>query len=323
MPRRTQQLPRAARCLRLGGLAGLLAAALTAAAFFLPLQAAGDAEPQAASAPAKTFTVASYNINYGNPNLKAVVEAIALSKADLVCLQETTPASERYLRAALGRTYRYMDFRHAGGAGGLGFLSSSAFRHVKYIPRKHGWFGSWVVKVKLGGSEVQLAAVHLMPTDLRRAEGFRQAARIFLEREAARLSEIRHIHANLERQVPTILLGDFNTVSGFATVQFLAGQGFADSFASVTEQPDAHPTWHWRHGQTEWKYRLDYIFHTGDLATTASKVVPSEGSDHYLLVSRLAWAPQKSKAQAASQAASPPGAADRAETGAKAAVGPR
>jgi len=41
--------------------------------------------------------IATYNINWGNPNLEAVVATIRDSKADSVCLQETSQRAEAFL----------------------------------------------------------------------------------------------------------------------------------------------------------------------------------------------------------------------------------
>jgi len=60
--------------------------------------------------PAK-WPVATFNINWDNPNLKEIVRVIRQSQADLVALQETNAVSERFLQAQLGRQYRYVKFR--------------------------------------------------------------------------------------------------------------------------------------------------------------------------------------------------------------------
>lgn len=55
---------------------------ILAAGVFLALALAGRSGPPlgATSKPAPRFSVASYNINYGNVNLPKVVEAISRSK---------------------------------------------------------------------------------------------------------------------------------------------------------------------------------------------------------------------------------------------------
>ncbi|RPI61240.1 MAG: hypothetical protein EHM48_05990 [Planctomycetaceae bacterium] len=58
-------------------------------------------------------------------------------------------------------------------------------------------------------------------------------------------------------------------------------------------------TWHW-----DWKgqsvtFRLDYIFHNSRFKTHTSKVIVSDASDHYLVVSQLSI--EKPTSQPASQ----------------------
>jgi len=38
------------------------------------------------------------------------------------------------------------------------------------------------------------------------------------------------------------------------------------------------------------KFRFDYIFPSRDIRTLESRIVPSDASDHDLVVSRLGWA---------------------------------
>lgn len=72
----------------------------------------------------------------------------------------------------------------------------------------------------------------------------------------------------------------------------LAERGFSDSFATVTKRPDDCPTWSGAYGAMPLSARIDYIFHTPDMRTTASRIVNGEGSEHSLVVSTLAWAPR-------------------------------
>lgn len=124
------------------------------------LGAASQADTPEPAAP-KKLRVASYNINYGNANLKAVVEAIKKADADVVALQETNRTSERYLRKHLRKHYRHMHFEHAKRAGGFAFLSRFRLEKVRHLPRTVGWFGTYVATVKFEGRDVHLANVHL------------------------------------------------------------------------------------------------------------------------------------------------------------------
>jgi endonuclease/exonuclease/phosphatase (EEP) superfamily protein YafD len=50
-------------------------------------------------------SVMTYNVNVGGPRADLAAAAIERSGADIVCLQETSPAWEQYLRARLAMQY--------------------------------------------------------------------------------------------------------------------------------------------------------------------------------------------------------------------------
>lgn len=60
-----------------------------------------------AGEPARSFRVATYNLNWGNRRGDQVLDAIATAKADVVFLQETTRQSERFLQEHLKKSYPY------------------------------------------------------------------------------------------------------------------------------------------------------------------------------------------------------------------------
>ncbi len=107
--------------------AAIAAALVLCAAVAIGAEGARNLNKDVSARAPVTFTVASYNINYGNPNLGEVYKAIVTADADVVCLQETNRSSEAYLRRRFREKYRYTSFirapRHA--AGGYGFLSKA------------------------------------------------------------------------------------------------------------------------------------------------------------------------------------------------------
>jgi len=266
-----------------------------------------------ASKPAVTFTVASYNINYGNPDLPSVVKTLRKANADLVCLQETNRKSARYLRAKLAGLYRHIGFRHAGGAGGFGFLAKKPIKAVKFIPRKFGYFGAWVVRARLGGRNVHVANVHLVPIVPRRNEGLAGLIALWLRTEGIRGKEIAHICASLPAKGPVLIVGDLNSTSQMQAYRYLTGRKYVDSFASVTPRADKHVTWGWRYRGVDWQFRIDHIFHGPQVKTVASRIVKSNASDHRLLVSTLTWAKRRPPATRSAPAGTRP--ARRGATG--------
>lgn len=281
--------------------AAIAAALVLCAAVAIGAEGARNLNKDVSARAPVTFTVASYNINYGNPNLGEVYKAIVTADADVVCLQETNRSSEAYLRRRFREKYRYTSFirapRHA--AGGYGFLSKAPLKNVNFIPRHKGMFGTYVADVKLGGKDVQIASLHLQPMFFDGARSLGDVWAKLKEFERIHAAEIAHIHGKLSRKLPLLVLGDLNSMSLLYVPTYLKSKGFVDSFASVTPDADKHITWRWRTGRMNWKFRLDYIFHSAHFRTLSSTVVQTEGSDHFLLTSTLTWSPPKATTQPA------------------------
>jgi endonuclease/exonuclease/phosphatase family metal-dependent hydrolase len=244
--------------------------------------------------PGPVLAVATYNINWGNIDLRRTALVIRKASADLVLLQETNARSEVFLRRQLARDYREIRFQgHQGRhpAEGLGILSKLPVENLKFVKPAHGLFGAWIGEVKWNGHAVQFANVHLQPLFLDENKGLLAAWEAFRQVEETHAREIEQIYQNLSPRLPILVAGDFNSMSHLAAPQFLVRKGLVDSFASVTAEPEGHPTWRWPTRRLNLSGRIDYIFHTRRLRTAGSQVVESEASDHHLLVSRLEWVP--------------------------------
>ena len=255
--------------------------------------AATQERPTRAGASGKSPTttsvaVATFNINFGNANLKEVVRAIRESKADFVFIQESNAESERFLRTALAKEYPNMTFRHAPAAGGLGFLAKAPITSLRYLPPHGGYFGTWVGRTKLGGQIVTVVNVHLFPT---MPLGNGAVAGPYLRAEGIRAGEIEFIAKNLPKGGPVLVAGDFNSLSGSPAPRHMLEQGFIDSGAPAggASQPSSRATWHTKWRDAEWQLCLDYIFLSEHFRTLSTRAVTGEGSDHDLVVSRLAW----------------------------------
>ena len=272
--------PANGRCSLLNGLVSLL--------LFLPVCLRAADPPKAEGR--GVFTVATYNILYKNVDLPKLVAVIREAKADLVALQETNGESEKFLRRQLSDVYPHLMFREGGRASdGFGFLSRAALQNAKFLDPLPGCRGAWLAEVKLGGANVQIISVHLATPKTAKLATILGAVQMFQDVEEIHAKEITRIHDAMNQRLPAIVLGDFNSLSMFHPPTFLSQHGFTDSFAAVTEKPDDHPTCHYSVRGTDFKFRIDYIFHTGQLRTAESRVIPSDASDHSLVVSRLEW----------------------------------
>jgi endonuclease/exonuclease/phosphatase family metal-dependent hydrolase len=246
---------------------------------------------EAPPTPPVQFTVATYNINWGNTDLKGVAKSIREAKADLVALQETNEESEQFLRRSLAAEYPHTAFRGGYMSNGFGLLSKVPIENPKYVEPKFGFFGAWLAEVTLAGMRLQIANVHLEPAVPEDNDGVVAMFKLFQKMEDVHGKEIRRIHENLSDKLPVLVMGDFNSSSTLSAPQFLKEKGFVDSFAAVTEKADEQVTWHWKRKGFDWHFRIDYIFHSKQFQTVESRIIKSEASDHYLTVSKLKWAP--------------------------------
>lgn len=259
--------------------------------FVLLLSSAMAAAAGPASRPVQ-LTVATYNINYGVEaprDMAEVARIIQQSDADVVGIQESSPALQAYLRKELAKTYPVIQFNPGQGAGSFGWLSRYPLENPRVIAHKEGqgYFNTPVATIKLGEIAVQLVTVHLMPTLPHQGDTMRSMLARIMETDGVRDKEIHYIWSQLPAGGPMLVLGDFNSGSFMAAPAFLAGKNLIDSFAAVTKDADLIPSWHWPASNGEYTYRLDYIFHSGEFKTKESRIIAAGPSDHYMVVSRM------------------------------------
>ncbi len=242
-----------------------------------------------AGTPGHEFTVATYNIFYRNLNLPRLAATLRESHADLVALQETNAESEKFLRRELAKEYPHMLFHGGKGSDGFGFMSQTPLRQIKFIDPLPTWRGAWIVEAKLGGTNMQVVSVHLATPRFSNTDSLAGILAAFQQAEKTHATEIARISGELSPSTPAIVLGDFNSFSFFCAPTSLVERGFVDSFASVTANADQQGTIFYRSGENEWRFRIDYIFHTKELRTITSRILKSDASDHFPVVSRLVW----------------------------------
>ena len=239
---------------------------------------------------AESIRIATYNLNWGNRRGDQVIDAIDTADADIICLQETTPHSEQFLKRRLADRYPYFhsighDGRYA--AERFVFASNMKLDDVTFHPPKHGLFGFYAATFRYRGDDVRIVNVHLTPFRFKKGGGIGAAMPSLSSTEETHSKEIDVIVKAIDTSQPTIVVGDFNSPSGFNAPKRLRQIGLVDSFASVNADADTHPTWHWPTKPLPLALRIDYVFCTRHFRTVESKVIRREGSDHYLVVSEL------------------------------------
>lgn len=243
-----------------------------------------------------SFRVATFNLNWGNRRGDLALNAITAAKPDLICFQETTVQSERFLRDKLSAEFpHFISVGHKGrfAAERFAFASKTHLTDPKYSAPADGLFGFYAVTVSIDDTHVRVINMHLTPVVLKRGDRFTAAMTALSDAEAKHKAEIVAITGGIDPKEPSIVAGDFNSISTFVAPTALTELGLTDSFASVHDDADTQPTWTWPTRPLPISRRIDYIFHTKHFSTLESTIVPGGGSDHSLVVSELQLVPSK------------------------------
>ena len=271
------------------GWAGALV--LLAAASGLAASAAGASAASRPTSSPVTFSVATYNIHGANRHLPQVVANIRRTKADLVCLQEVNRGASPTLKKHLRGQYPHMVFGLNQVADGFALLARKPITHRGWVPAGRINYHSVLhARTELGGRQVQVVAVHLIPNIPKPRADVGEQWKHVARQERIRNRDVARVAGLFSEDLPVLALGDFNCLSFQGAVTYMASRGFVDSAASVCERPDALYTWRGRFAGRLLHTRIDYIFHTAHFRTLASRVIHEAGSDHFPVVSTLAWA---------------------------------
>lgn len=165
--------------------------------------------------------------------------------------------------------------------------SKKELRDLTFHPSDAGLFGFYSATIQLGTTSVRIINVHLSPLLMRRGGGIRQAIKAFTDAEEKHAAEIEAIVRTIDVEQPSIIVGDFNSLSTFKAPKRLLKLGFRDAFASMHADADARPTWHWPTKPMPLAFRIDYIFHSPHFTTAKSEVIRRDGSDHHLVFADL------------------------------------
>ncbi|CAN5588284.1 hypothetical protein BH11MYX1_BH11MYX1_22050 [soil metagenome] len=221
----------------------------------------------------------TYNLNYGNPEPRGSLDAIAAADADVVLLQEITAGWQRALADRFAAQYSTHIFRlHRRNAGGLAVLSKLPIGGEEMLsPPDGGWFPAQRMVVTTPFGECEMLHVHLRP-----ALDNGSWISGFMTTPPVREQEIKTYWQGLSRALPLIVAGDFNEDPSGLALAFLATQG-------ATRVPTTGPrTWHYE--EDSWdvlKMDLDHIVISRELAAHDATVLDVGTSDHRPVVATI------------------------------------
>lgn len=227
----------------------------------------------------------SYNVECGEQEDASIIDAIGAGDADIVCLQETSPAYEAVLRRRYADRYPHQRYQHhpTTNAAGLAVLSRYPVvdRGHRPAPRdwRH-WHPAWYVDVETPSGTIQILLVHLRA----KLAGRKSDLEALMTLRGDHLEEIDHFMRGSSADKPTLVIGDFNEEPDGAAVRWLEARGYRNALPLF--QPDGHT---WRRPLLAWELRqtLDHILFDRAFEPVDARVIHAGGSDHLPIVARL------------------------------------
>ena len=229
--------------------------------------------PRAPRDDESSLSVLTYNVNFGVRPTHESETLLRSFDADVILIQESTKAWANFFKDELGEEYAYQKFVERRAAGGLSLLSRYPLRDYEVLETPSGWFDAQraLIETEVGG--VQFLNVHLHPPV---SEEGSLLKGVFTT-DAVRLKELDSFRERLQKDMPTIIAGDFNEGSGDATASLKR-----DGFDCALEGFVANAmTWRWDLGVVEVRQNLDHIFASKQLRAIDAKVVHEGASDHF------------------------------------------
>lgn len=222
------------------------------------------------------FRVLSYNVNWGAPGANLAADIIRQSGADIVCLQETTPQWEQFLRRELAADYSYAEFRNSKMrmGGGLAFLAKIPAHEVAYIPSDTGWFDGWIMAFDTAIGPVQVLNVHLRPPVSDR--GSWVSGYLFTGDD--RLREMERFYSRRRAGLPILVAGDFNDNPNSRVAEWLENKGMLNAVPQFDRRT---PTWEYRGSMVHLRRRMDHIVYSPELHCSSARVLRAGASDHF------------------------------------------
>ena len=222
------------------------------------------------------FRILTYNVNWGGPQPDLVVEIIRQSGADIVCLQETTPQWEQFLRHTLAGDYSFAEFRQSKTrlGGGLAFLSKVPVREAAYIPSETGWFDGWIMAFETAIGPVQVLNVHLHPS----VSDSGNWVSGYLTTGDDRLREMERFFGARQAGLPTLVVGDFNARENSSVVRWLEDKGMRNALPEFDRRT---PTWQWHSRGISFSRRIDHMVYSTELHCCSARVLRAGASDHF------------------------------------------
>lgn len=225
-----------------------------------------------------TIQAMTYNLAYSNTDVEAVAATIQEADADVVGLQELSPAMAAVLAPALEDTYPHQWFEARPSVTGMGIVSRYPFQVTSREALTGFWIGEpQAIQVDAPGGPVMMLNVHFAQGRHRDANAAKVAAWVESQDE------------------PVVVIGDMNATD------------LSDAY-ELLEDAGLHDAWRedgWGYGSTFPAagvlvvrgrrlrmpgplVRIDFVMHSDDFRVLEAQRLPWDGnSDHLAVVAEL------------------------------------
>ncbi|NUP12699.1 MAG: endonuclease/exonuclease/phosphatase family protein [Polyangiaceae bacterium] len=233
----------------------------------------------------RTVTVVSYNVNFGlarcTDGVTCTADAETLSvlrslDADVILLQETTPAWEKVLRPLLAERYPYATFHDpsTSPASGIAAFSKFAIDADELLPSPVGWFPANRLVIDTAHGPLEVLNVHLRPMVSESGSWISG----YFTTDHFRRREIDAYLPKLASDLPTVIAGDFNEDTNGDAFGHLEDIGFESALAKADPQAT---TWRWQYASMPLSLRLDHVaYEKSAFELVSAEVVEAGSSDH-------------------------------------------
>jgi endonuclease/exonuclease/phosphatase (EEP) superfamily protein YafD len=236
-----------------------------------------------------SFTVMTYNVGNGRASPVRLVKTLRACTADIVALQEVSDAQAQAIRDELSSCYPHQAL-FPGGFAGKALLSRFPILRAELLhigPERPDLEAA----VEIEGMALTLLNVHPPPPRVRRFS---------LRFDPHTWKQIETVTSLALKKEPCILLGDFNLVDSGREYLHLHHSGLKDAFREAGKGrgltlPRRIGPWKRlllinrliRWAPMPPLLRVDYIWHTADLAAEEAWVGEDAGSDHLPVLARM------------------------------------
>ena len=235
----------------------------------------GFVPPAAAQFDPPQLSVMTYNVLATNDDIDAIAQTIRASDADVVVLQEISQRIAQRLPRALADDYAYSSL-HPSPVSRLGLGVYSRFPLISDDYLAYQTQSSRLrLQINIKGLLVTIYNVHLanpLTNQTVDPQAHSEGITGLLDMLASEYN-------------PLIVAGDFN-MTDFSTDYGRMAERLVDSFhESGTGLGNTYPSW-----SPLPLARLDYVFHSSDMTSLTTQVMPSAGSsDHFPVRAELAF----------------------------------